>query len=280
MRPDYVIIGHVSLDQAGQSSGLGGTVTFGARVARVLGHTVGVVTSAPESPESYPEFEGIEVVSIPSSEWTSFKNEYGPNGRTQTWLSTAESIDSDDVPPAWHTARIVHFAPIAQELSPNFALGCPAGLCCATIQGWLRGRSSASSVLVEVNADLMRGLRYLDAAVVSEEDVQGDQTLIGELAENARVLVVTRSALGCDVFVNGERSHIPTRQLDIADPTGAGDIFATAFFTAFFDTQDANEAAAFANSFTGRVLSDLGSFGTQTGESEFEYPYVRADRLA
>jgi len=270
MAPDYVIIGHLSLDENPGGQSIGGTAGYAARAARLLGRRVGVVTSTPEDPSDYPELFGIEFLTIPSDEWTRFENRYSGGRRVSTWTSTATSIKISDVPISWQMAAIVHLGPIAQEVSPDFALGCPAAHCCASIQGWLRGRSSTSTVLVEVNADLHQSLKYLDAVVVSEEDVLHDSTLINELAENARVLILTRGENGCEVFTNGDRQRVTTSHVDVGDPTGAGDIFAAAFFIAFTDHKKPVEAARFANRFTGWILEDPARLDGEPGHSGFE----------
>ncbi len=271
MGPNYVIIGHLSLDDAIGGPTIGGTAGYAARAARLLGKRVGVVTSAPEDPAGFPELFDIDFRTIPADGWTRFDNQYSEKRRLATWTSTASEIKVSDVPVSWQLSPIVHMGPIAQELSPNFALGCPSEFCCATIQGWLRGRSSTSKVLVEVNADLHRSLKYLEAAVVSEEDVLHDSMLINELAENARLLVLTRGENGCEVFINGERRRLTTKRIDVRDPTGAGDIFAAAFFVAYAEHRQPLEAARFANRFTGWVLEDLKRLDGIPGESGFEY---------
>ena len=247
--PDYVIVGHLSLDQTDSGTSIGGTAAFAARAARLLGHRVGVVTAAPKAPEDFPELFGIEFVTVSSNEWTSFENKYHENGREQRWISTAAPILVDDLPSKWSIAPIVHLAPIAQEMPPDFALGCPSDQCCATIQGWLRGRSSSSKVLVELNPDLHVALRYLEVAIVGEDDVLRDDTLVNELAKAAGILVVTRAADGCDVFVEGVRNRITTTRLQIEDSTGAGDVFAAAFFSSFSANQDPLASGRFANEF-------------------------------
>jgi sugar/nucleoside kinase (ribokinase family) len=230
------------------------------------------VTAIPEDPQSIDVLRDIEVVSIPSAHWTRFENRY-PNGqRQQKWISTAASIDIDDVPIRWQLAPIVHVGPIAQEITPRFVMGCPTELNCATLQGWLRARSSSSKVLVELNAQLEAGLRYLDAAVLSEEDVMSDPVLIQQLSENSRLLVLTRGGEGCDVFVEGERRHVATRRLEVENPTGAGDIFAAAFFIEFSATQDPFESARFANRFTAWILEQPERLSLAHDQFKQEFP--------
>lgn len=256
MTPDYVLIGHLSLDRSVRGERLGGTAYYAGRAARLLGRSVGIVTSAPPGLEAFSELADCEVVNVRSDNWTSFENMESAGRRTQKWLSSASQITLEDVPSSWHKAPIVHFAPIAQELSPDFALGCPAGVCAASVQGWLRGRSSSDGVLVEVNADLERALRYLDVAIMSSEDVAHDRVLVQEFANAARILVVTNASDGCDVFRDGQKTTVSTDALRLASSVGAGDAFSAAFVVAFRESDDAVESARFANRFAGWILQD------------------------
>lgn len=256
MTPDYVIIGHISLDSTASEDRIGGTATYSALAARLLGRKVGVVTAVPVDPSTIDDLQGIECLSIPSTDWTRFENDYATGRREQKWISTAAEIEIDDVPISWQLAQIVHVGPIAQEITPRFVMGCPTELNCATLQGWLRARSSSSKVLVELSAELETGLKYLDVGILSEEDVMSDPVLIEQLAANSRLLVVTRGGEGCDVFVKGERQRVTTTRLEINEPTGAGDIFAAAFFIKFAATKDPVGSAKFANRFAAWILEE------------------------
>jgi sugar/nucleoside kinase (ribokinase family) len=229
-----------------------------------------VVTAAPIDPSEIPELSDIQFLTIGSDSWTSFRNEYRGDRRVQTWVSSAPPIRTEDVPMKWQLAEIVHLAPIAQEVSPDFILGCPSGLCCATIQGWLRGKTSSSAVLVEVNADLERALRYLDVGIMSGEDIQNDQVLLAQLATWSRSLVVTRGPDGCDILEEGGARHVRTKPVQLADPTGAGDMFAAAYFIAFSKNRDADAAARFANEFAGWILEEPGRLDLTPGDTPFD----------
>jgi sugar/nucleoside kinase (ribokinase family) len=272
MTPDYVIIGHISLDSAESDARIGGTAAYSARAAKLLGRRVGVVTAVPVDPSTIDELRGIECLSIPSQDWTRFENHYETGKRQQKWISTAAEIEVDDVPISWQLAQIVHVGPIAQEISPQFVMGCPTELNCATLQGWLRARSTDSKVLLELNAELETGLKYLDGAVLSEEDVISDPVLIEQLTQSCRLLVLTRGGEGCDVYVKGERQRVTTTQIDVEDPTGAGDVFAAAFFVRFAATQNPVESAKFANRFSAWILEKPERLDLEPEQFERDFP--------
>jgi sugar/nucleoside kinase (ribokinase family) len=75
-------------------------------------------------------------------------------------------------------------------------------------------------------------LARADAVILSDEDVGGDETLIARYAAQTRLLVVTHGAAGCTVYQPSTRRTFPAPAVVEADPTGAGDVFAAAFFVA------------------------------------------------
>ena len=101
-------------------------------------------------------------------------------------------------------------------------------------------------------------LRKATATVVSIEDVRHDETLIKQWATWARLLVVTRGALGCTVYYDGVMTDLPARNEVEIDPTGAGDLFAAAFFTRLKQTGSPLTAARFAICIAGKSITRHG----------------------
>jgi sugar/nucleoside kinase (ribokinase family) len=99
--------------------------------------------------------------------------------------------------------------------------------------------------------------------VLSDEDVT-DPALIEKYASQTRVLVVTTGAAGCTIYASGRRSDFPVHPSYEVDPTGAGDIFAAAFFTRLHATSDLETSARFANCVAASSVTRVGLFGTPT----------------
>jgi len=59
--------------------------------------------------------------------------------------------------------------------------------------------------------------------------------------------VVTKGENGADVFFDNNKHTFSVFPAKMIDPTGAGDIFATAFLIRYFETKDISQAANFAN---------------------------------
>jgi sugar/nucleoside kinase (ribokinase family) len=104
-------------------------------------------------------------------------------------------------------------------------------------------------------------LPRLRAAVVSIVDVEDDWTKAKEWAALTPILVVTQDKHGCTVLHRGEAVSIPPRPARIVDPTGAGDVFAAAFFIRLFETGDWRHSAYFANVTASMSIERLGAEG-------------------
>jgi len=105
-------------------------------------------------------------------------------------------------------------------------------------------------------------LARADAVVLSEEDVAGDETLVARYASQARLLVVTQGAAGCTVYMAGQPRHFPAPAVHEVSPTGAGDVFAAAFFVWLQRQGDPWMAARFANCVAARSVTRVGLAGT------------------
>jgi bifunctional ADP-heptose synthase (sugar kinase/adenylyltransferase) len=89
-------------------------------------------------------------------------------------------------------------------------------------------------------------LTKADAVVVSREDLNGDEEQIEHIAHHTKLLAVTEGAAGCVLYWHGDRRRFRALEVQEVDPTGAGDIFAAAFFFRLLKTRDPWEAARFA----------------------------------
>jgi sugar/nucleoside kinase (ribokinase family) len=66
------------------------------------------------------------------------------------------------------------------------------------------------------------------------------------MASACRVFAVTEASCGSRLYWNGDVRRFIPPAVDQADATGAGDIYAAAFFTRLYTTRDPWEAARFA----------------------------------
>lgn len=260
---DYLVIGHVTEDLTSAGPRLGGTATFSALTARALGLRVGVVTSAGEN-TSLKALEGIPIVSLPSQHTTTFENILVGDGREQILHYRAAHISFESVPEAWRHASILHLGPVAQELDSDWPEHFSASLLGITPQGWMRTWNSDGRVRACKWESAEKLLPQAGAVVVSREDAGGDEELLEAMAHQTRVLAVTEAAAGAVLYWNGDRRRFRAPQVYAVDATGAGDVFAAAFFIRLFATRDPWEAARFATQLAARSVTRPGLEGIPT----------------
>jgi len=242
---DYLMIGHVTRDLVPGGSVVGGTASYSSRTARALGLRVGIVTAC-QSCSGVDELQHIPIAGILSDETTTFENISTPQGRIQRIHNRAPDLNLSMVPEQWRSAPIVHLGPVANEVDPNLVRAFPNALIGVTPQGWMREWDRQGQVRFTDWLEAGFVLQRASAAVLSIEDVHHDESYIDEFASHIRTLAVTEGAAGARVYWNGDvRRFRPPPMLEV-DPTGAGDIFAAAFFARLHTTRDPWEAARFA----------------------------------
>ncbi len=208
---DYLLIGHVTVDLTPNGPVPGGAVTFASRVATVLGYRTAVLTSAARDYDLHQALpDGVDVVCLPSERSTTFENVYAPDGsRRQTIYAVARTIRAEDVPAEWRDAKIVHMAPVAEEIDTDIASIFPGSAIGLTPQGWLRGWDEQGRVFAERGPHVRDLLPRTSAIVVSREDLVSLDQVEAALAITP-LIVVTDGAKGCVVYYKGEtRSFTP-----------------------------------------------------------------------
>jgi hypothetical protein len=112
--------------------------------------------------------------------------------------------------------------------------------------------------------------------ILSLEDLGGDRGLLARYIRQSRLLVQTVGAEGAIVYHNGCETRTSAYEVNEQDPTGAGDVFAAAFLLRLFETDDAVEAARYANSAASFVVEGVGIANVPTREQvEWRLRYGR-----
>lgn len=262
---DYLLVGHLTVDITSEGPRLGGTAAYAGLTAQKLGLRVGIVTSWGGELPLGP-LASIPIINLPAEQSTTFENIATPEGRIQIIHQVAHRLDLNLIPDLWLNAPIVHLAPVAQEVEPTLVRHFPSALIGVTPQGWLRSWGKEGRVMVTEWPEANFVLRQSGAAVLSAEDVGHDETRIEELATSCRVLAVTEHAEGVRVYWNGDVRRFRPPEVSEIDSTGAGDIFAAAFFFRLFATRDPWEAARFATQLSAISVTRPGLEGIPTQE--------------
>ena len=262
---DYLIVGHVAVDITPTGVQLGGTVSYSALTARALGLRVGIVTSsAADAP--LQALDGIQIVNIPAEQSTTFENIKTESGRRQILHHQAVPILLEHIPQVWRTASIIHLAPIAGELDPSLAEQLSGKFLGITPQGWMRTWDENGQVAACVWENSEQALGQAEAVVMSVEDVNRDLEQVEAMAHQTRILCLTEGEAGAVLYWNGDRRRFRPVKVQEVDATGAGDIFAAAFFMRYYNTRDPWEATRFATNLAARSVTRVGLNGIPTAQ--------------
>ncbi|MBK9050379.1 MAG: hypothetical protein IPL78_05485 [Chloroflexi bacterium] len=251
LAPVYLALGHACHDLIPGGRQTGGTVSFALRVAHLLGYETHLLTSTAEDFPFATALPDTLVHNIPSPHTTTFENVQTDRGRVQTLHARAHTLQPAHLPHDWSSAAIIHLAPIANEISPALMAALsltppPSPFLCLTPQGWLRTWDTQGRISPCAWPEAEQILPLATAVVLSQEDLP-DAAALETFRTYARLLVVTAGADGCDVYVNGVAHHVPVEPVPDVESTGAGDLFAAAFFIRLSQTGNPLASAHFAN---------------------------------
>jgi len=261
---DYLCIGHVTRDLTPHGKLVGGTAAYSALTAKALGLRAAVVTSAEPDYDLSRVLKGIPFALKPAQHTTTFENRSTPSGRQQFLHAVAAPLGSGLIPQDWRAPATAHLGPVANEVDPDILSVIKSEMIGLTPQGWHRRRDENGRVMFAPCPRLTEVLPLATAVVVSEEDICDNETW-DIYRRQCRLLVITRGASGCAVHYRNENRHFPAKKMIEVDPTGAGDVFAAAFFIRLLETGgNPWEAARFATLIAGPGVTRRGLRGVPT----------------
>lgn len=242
--PEFVAVGHVTLDRFDAATRPGGAALFAAVTACRLGLRAALFTShGPDFPvDTLPT--RLEILSLDAPATTVFEHRRTDAGRALRLRSRARPLSALDVPADWREASLVLLAPVLDEVDTGFLEAFPEATLGAAAQGWLRAVEPDGAVVARAWTPPPGLLERLQVLFVSAEDVHGQEAAMVRWVERLPLAVVTAGRSGALLYVNGERYEIRARPAREVDPTGAGDVFAAAFLIHYHRTGDPWEAAA------------------------------------
>jgi hypothetical protein len=263
---DYLVVGHVTADQAPDGPSLGGTATYASLVATVLGNRVGLLTAASFEPGLVDVLGDVRVARIPAEDTTRFTNTYENLIRRQKVEAIAPSLSVKQLLPEWRDTPIVHLAPVAREVENDFLNAFPRAFIGVTPQGWMRAWDNAGVIRPSDWKNASAVLARANAVVLSIDDVD-DPDRIQSWAAKGKVLVVTHGEAGALVYHKGTVKHSPAfASGKVVDPTGSGDFFAAAFFIRLAASGDPFASAEFANCVASFAVERKGHEAVPTAE--------------
>jgi sugar/nucleoside kinase (ribokinase family) len=262
--PEFLAVGHLCCDRVDGRKILGGSASYASLTARGLGRDVGVVTAFADDFPFADTFRNILVENVGSPSTTVFENIYRNGVREQFVESVASSIQTGQIPHTWKETPVVYLCPIAGEVMADVVRQFPDALIGIGAQGWFREWDAAGRVRRKQWIDAEAIVSYADAVVYSELDIDEPYAFAEELSRFAPIVIVTQSSQGAELFVKGDRIHVPAYEIKEIDPTGAGDVFAAAFLVRYWESKSVVEAARFACCTASFVCEKEGTEGIPT----------------
>lgn len=255
---------------------LGGTVSFAAVTAARLGYSPAILTRAGDDVDLTVLHEIASVHALPAERTTTFANLYSPEGRVQYCYTPSPSIAASDIPPQLRAPHIALLGPLANEVLPEVAAVFTADTIVAAVpQGWMRGWDRQGRVFPTAWTTMADILPHLDVLILSIEDIDGELQLISEFLKYTSLVILTEYRDGSTVYRRTgsevETVPVPPRPADELDPTGAGDIFASAFLLRLAATGDPLDAARFANVTASFGVEERGVAGIPTHAEVLAY---------
>lgn len=264
----YAILGHLTKDVTPDGFRWGGGVTYSGWTVAKQGVEVQVITSAEPNPAFYDLDPHVQWFIDPHPQTTTFDNRYDALGNRQQWVrARAGNIPLSRLSELPAIPDIVHLSPVANEVDTSVLPELPPETwLVATPQGWMRHITAEGHVETQAWQQAAQLLPRLYALVISEEDVAGDFDLVRSYAAVGPLVAYTRGYNGVILLSKGEEHHVPAIPAQVVDLTGAGDVFAAAFFVRLRETNDAIAAAIYGTAAATIAIEHFGTDGLPSRE--------------
>ena len=155
-------------------------------------------------------------------------NTYNIGERNQALLLHSNKIPQNIIPKQWKKPKIFFAGPLLHEIPKDSINWFQADFSYIVPQGWFRRWGDDGIIEIISHMANNQFNKKWDLMVLSKEE---SKNLSKELLLSwAKIICITKSSDGANIFCdNGEEFNISAIEvLDVVDPTGAGDIWATA----------------------------------------------------
>ncbi|PTL59857.1 PfkB family carbohydrate kinase [Paraconexibacter algicola] len=228
----YAAAGHVTVDiLPGGARRAGGTVLYGALAATLRGEAAHVLTAgADDLAALLPRVDGVTFERDEADATSTFRNRGTDRERVQELLGWGGMVAPRSTPV---TTRVLHLGPVARELAPDWldeaeqdvvVVLTPQGL----VRGWPDAPTGTGPVHHEpIDPSWARALRRRVIVVVNAGELEWMRDLGDRAVAVGGALVVTDGPRDATVRTRAGTVSVPASPVELADDTGAGDVFAT-----------------------------------------------------
>ena len=196
-----------------------------------------------------------------SEQTTTFHNVY-EGSRKQFIKGVADPIKVEQIPADWAKTEVVYICPVADEASPELVRFFEHSLLGIGAQGLMRTWDEEGQIIQKKWDDFSEMLPHAQVVVFSEEDIAPfGEEIVEDYIRLTQVVILTRGSRGSTLFMRNEKIDIPAYPTQELDPTGAGDVFTSAFLIQYHKTKDVVKSARFASCVASFVVEKEGAYG-------------------
>lgn len=265
----FLVIGNLTRDtirtKDREKVTFGGTTSYCSITASRLGCETHVLSRGNSELNQWIrilESEGINVDLQESEDVTHFVNDYVGDKRKQLLLSDAGEIDHKRI----KRADLIHLGPVFNEVTLESIKDARKNSKIVSLdaQGFLRKLKNKEVINRFWNegkeflecVDLLKIGEYEISSISKNKDYE---EVCNELLDyGVKVVELTLGQKG-SIIVGEKIYRIPAYRTNTVDPTGCGDVFATAFGIRYFETKDLLESGLFASAAASFVVEDFGT---------------------
>lgn len=259
--PEFISIGHVTYDIYPGERLIGGSAIYSSLTASKLGLSTGIITSRGLDFSGDGLLKGINITGSLSPHTTTFCNSYYQGKRKQTINDVANRIKKEQIPKGWDKAKIVHICPVADEVDQEIFTFFKDSVVGLTPQGLMRRWNEKGEVCPKKWIPILEVSSLVDVLIFSEEDIADFPEVLESYKSLIEIVILTRGAEGSILFWKGKEISFSAFKTEEKDPTGAGDVFASAFLIKYYRTGDPIESSRFANCVASFAVEEKGTAG-------------------
>ena len=258
------VLGNLSVDYVdGGGATAGGCPSFAGVALAPLSDRARIVVRAaaadlPLFSDMRRRSNDVRIDVLPAATTSSFALDYDGDTRTMTVLRIGPTWTPADIRAAAVASRWVHVAPL---LRSDFPVEAVAALAAAghfvSYDGQGLVRSPTLGVLTTDRNFDRTLLQHIHVLNISEDEAAGlfSDAATAAAVRGVRELLVTRGTDGCDLYLGGERTHVPIAWLVRGvHATGAGDMFTVSYVVGRSRGLEPAVAAATASRFVAEQL--------------------------
>lgn len=278
---DVAVIGHFSLDENISPRGtvinvLGGAPVYSATTFSKLGLNVGVCAGIGEDQHSnalqYCKTNNInyEGLTVYGSKTLHFKNIYDANeARIQICHNVPRKLKPQDLPSSYFQCVAHYVSPLVDELELGFIdfLRRMNSVLMLDPQGLMRTINSEGKVTINFDKEkLAKFFQKVDIVKIGKDEISAFGLTELEIISfvkscGVKIVILTRGKDSVIASFDSSVIEVDTIDVDVQDPTGAGDVFGAAFLAQYLKTSDLIESIRFANIVAGLKIRSKGPKG-------------------